>query len=125
KVPPPPPDHFKGSDRITIHEDVKGDGSFSKVTVFLDDLNIATATLPDKEGVWVMNPPYLLYYPMKDDKPGRPVVHLSGFGLEDTHAVASSLTWGPDGWIYGAQGSTCTAKVRVKDEKNTTDFLGQ
>ncbi|MBY0231846.1 MAG: c-type cytochrome, partial [Gemmataceae bacterium] len=126
KVPPPPPDHFKGSDRITIHEDVKGDGSYSKVAVFLDDLNIATATLPDKEGVWVMNPPYLLYYPMdKDDRPGRPVVHLSGFGLEDTHAVASSLTWGPDGWIYGAQGSTCTAKVRVKDEKKTTDFLGQ
>ncbi|MGL4553994.1 MAG: DUF7133 domain-containing protein, partial [Gemmataceae bacterium] len=127
RVPPPPPDHFPGSDRITIHEDVKGDGSFSKVTTFLDGLNIATAALPGKGGVWVMNPPYLLFYPATDDKPGRPVVHLSGFGLEDTHAVASSLTWGPDGWIYGAQGSTCTAKVKVEvtREKTTTDFLGQ
>jgi putative membrane-bound dehydrogenase-like protein len=128
KVPPPPPHHFKGEDRITIHEDVKGDGSFSRLKAFLEDLNIATATLPDRNGVWVMNPPYLLYYPTdRDDRPGKPVVHLSGFGLEDTHAVASSLTWGPDGWIYGAQGSTCTAKVRVevKKEKATTDFLGQ
>src|SRR5262249_20411906 len=36
KVPPPPPNHFKGEDRITILEDVKGDGSYSKVTPFLD-----------------------------------------------------------------------------------------
>jgi putative heme-binding domain-containing protein len=80
----------------------------------------------------VMNPPYLLFYPDNDrnDVPdGDPVVHLSGFGLEDTHAVASSLMWGPDGWLYGCQGSTCTAKVKAelsadKDAK-TTDFLGQ
>lgn len=129
KVPPPPPDHFKGKDRITIHEDVKGEGSFSKVTTFLDGLNIATAALPGPGGVWVMNPPYLLFYPTRpgSDVPGRPVVHLSGFGLEDTHSVASSLCWGPDGWLYGAHGSTCTAKVRVEvtREKKTTDFLGQ
>ncbi len=128
KVPPPPPNHFKGEDRITIHEDTKGNGTFDKVTTFLDGLNIATAALPGRGGVWVMNPPYLLYYPMnKDGSAGTPVVHLSGFGLEDTHAVASSLCWGPDGWLYGAQGSTCTAKVRVEvsKDKKTTDFLGQ
>jgi putative heme-binding domain-containing protein len=127
KLPPPPPHHFKGEDRITLHEDSRGDGTFAKVSTFVDGLNIATACLPDREGVWVLNPPYLLFYPTKDDVPGTPVVHLSGFGLEDTHAVASSLTWGPDGWIYGAQGSTCTAKVRVEKTKarETTDFLGQ
>jgi putative heme-binding domain-containing protein len=130
KVPPPPPHHFKGADYITIHEDVKGDGSFSKVKTFVEGLNIATASLHGRGGHWVMNPPYLLFYPDKDrdDVPdGDPVVHLSGFGLEDTHAVASSLKWGPDGWIYGAQGSTCTAKVKVEieHETTTTDFLGQ
>lgn len=129
KVPAPPPDHFPGDDRVTIHEDVKGDGSFAKVTTFVDRLNIATAALPGRGGVWVLNPPYLLFYPDKDrtDVPGRPVVHLSGFGLEDTHSVASSLCWGPDGWLYGAHGSTVTAKVRVEIEKQTktTDFLGQ
>ncbi len=130
KVPPPPPHHFRGDDRITIHEDVKGDGSFSKVSTFVDGLNIATAALPGRGGVWVLNPPYLLFYPDPDrtDKAAeKPEVHLSGFGLEDTHSVASSLTWGPDGWLYGAQGSTCTAKVRVEitGAKTTTDFLGQ
>src|SRR5262249_3692475 len=94
-----------------------------------DDLNICTAALPGRGGVWVLNPPYLLFYPdpRRTDKPGTPVVHLSGFGLEDTHSVASSLCWGPDGWIYGAHGSTVTAKVKVelnKDSK-TIDFLGQ
>jgi putative heme-binding domain-containing protein len=32
--------------------------------------------------------------------------------MEDSHAVANSLQWGPDGWLYGAQGSTVTAKIR-------------
>ena len=129
KVPPPPPHQFRGADRITIHED-DGSGKFAKVTTFVDGLNIATSVLHGRSGVWVTNPPYLLFYPMKegDDKPsGDPVVHLSGFGLEDTHAVMSSLQWGPDGWIYGCQGSTCTAKVKVEieHETKTTDFLGQ
>src|SRR5215207_7131351 len=64
KVPPPPPNHFKGVDRVTILQDVKGDGSYSKVTTSLDDLNIATAALPGRGGVWVLNPPYLLFYPV-------------------------------------------------------------
>src|SRR5262249_23945558 len=28
------------------------------------------------------------------------------------HAVVNSMQWGPDGWLYGAQGSTVTAKIR-------------
>ena len=130
KVPPPPPKHFPGADKITIFEDVNGDGSFAKSKDFLTGLSIATSELPGRGGVWIMNPPYLLFYPVKnrgDIPDGDPEVHLSGFGLEDTHAVASNLTWGPDGWIYGAQGSTCTAKVKVEiaGETKTTDFLGQ
>jgi putative heme-binding domain-containing protein len=131
KVPPPPPRAERGADWVSIHEDADGDGAFESVKTFVDGLNIATSALPGKGGVWVMNPPYLLFYPDADgdDRPdGDPVVHLSGFGLEDTHAVASSLVWGPDGWIYGAHGSTCTAKVKVEvssEQKGTTDFLGQ
>jgi len=129
KVPPPPPKHFKGDDKITIHS-FKKDGSIDKSGTFVDGLSIATSVLHGRDGVWVMNPPYLLFYPDKnrDDKPDAdPVVHLSGFGLEDTHAVASNLAWGPDGWIYGTQGSTCTAKVKVEvsQKPETTDFLGQ
>ena len=39
------------------------------------------------------------------------MVHLAGFGFEDTHSVANGITWGPDGWLYGAQGSTVSCRV--------------
>jgi len=114
KVPPPPPNHFRGLDKITIHEDTDGDGVFDKHTTFVDGLSIVTAVERGRGGVWVLNPPYLLFYPDAngDDIPdGDPVVHLAGFGLEDTHSVANSLRWGPDGWLYGAQGSTVTGHI--------------
>ncbi len=114
KVPPPPPHQFRGLDKITIHESTRHDGVYDKATTFVDGLNIATAVERGRGGVWVLNPPYLLFYPdaNDDDIPdGDPVVHLSGFGLEDTHSVANSLRWGPDGWLYGAQGSTVTSHI--------------
>ncbi|MBL67249.1 MAG: dehydrogenase [Verrucomicrobiales bacterium] len=122
KVPPPPPNHFRGKDKITIHEDTDGDGVFDKHKTFLDGLNMARSVITGRGGAWVLMPPYLLFYPDKDrdDIPdGDPEVHLTGFGLEDTHSGANSLRWGPDGWIYGAHGSTCTAEIQgIK-------FLGQ
>ncbi|MGB1726198.1 MAG: DUF7133 domain-containing protein, partial [Limisphaerales bacterium] len=42
---------------------------------------------------------------------GEPEVHLAGFGFEDTHSVANGIAWGPDGWLYGAQGSTVSCRV--------------
>ena len=60
----------------------------------------------------------------RDDIPdGDPVVHLSGFGLEDTHAVANSLTLGPDGWIYGAQGSSTSSHI-TRPGKDASDAPG-
>ncbi|MBC8001057.1 MAG: ThuA domain-containing protein, partial [Opitutaceae bacterium] len=116
KVPPPPPNHFKGADKITIHEDTKGIGVFDKHTTFVDGLNIVTSVAIGRGGVFVLNPPYLLFYPDKnrDDIPdGDPQLLLSGFGLEDTHSIANSLRWGPDGWLYGCQGSTVTGNILV------------
>ncbi len=114
KVPPAPPNHVRGKDKITIHEDTNGDGTFDKHKTFVDGLNLATAVEIGRGGVWVLNPPYLLFYPdkNKDDVPdGDPVVHLSGFGLSDSHSVVNSLTWGPDGWLYAVQGSTVHGRV--------------
>ncbi len=127
KVPPPPPHHFRGADRITLLSDSEGDGRYEQQKTLLGDLNIATSAVADAEGWWVLNPPYLLYYPDADhdDVPDRdPEVHLSGFGIEDTHAVANSLRWGPDAWLYGANGSTTTGRVRDRSG-NVTDFEGQ
>ena len=65
--------------------------------------------------MFVLQVPYLLFYADRDrdDVPdGDPEVLLTGFGMEDAHSVANSLTWGPDGWLYGCQGSTVTANIR-------------
>jgi putative membrane-bound dehydrogenase-like protein len=115
KIPPPPPYHTPGADKITILEDKDGDGTFESHKDFVTGLNIATSVCTGRGGVWVLNAPYLLFYPdrNRDDLPdGPPEVHLSGFGLQDTHSVATSLHWGPDGWLYGANGSTTTGEVK-------------
>ncbi len=126
KVPPPPPhaegSPFRGVDRISIHEDADGDGVFEKHKVFHDHLNMATSVAHTEHGVWVTHAPYLLFFPDKnqDDVPdGPPEVHLSGFGLEDTHSIANSLRWGPDGWLYGAQGSTVSAAILAPNAPGT------
>lgn len=115
KVPDPPPKGPKGQDRISIYEDTDGDGRATLVKHFISDLNLASGMALGYGGVFVVQSPYLLYYADKDhdDVPdGPPEVLLKGFGMEDAHAFANSLTWGPDGWLYGDQGSTATANVR-------------
>ncbi len=127
KIPVAPPGGLKGADKISIFEDTNGDGTYDKSTDAIKGLNIATSVLTGRGKIWVLNPPYLLSYddPEGDGIPnGEPAVHLSGFGLEDTHAVANSLRWGPDGWLYGAQGSTTTANISSAVSKNVT-FSGQ
>ena len=103
--PPPPPRGEKGADKITVFEDTDGDGFFDKHTDVITGLNIASAALHGMGRIWVLNPPYLLSYADADGDglpEGDPEVELSGFGLEDTHSVATSLQWGMDGWLYGA-----------------------
>ncbi|HWB08501.1 MAG TPA: PVC-type heme-binding CxxCH protein [Pirellulales bacterium] len=115
RLPEPPPRGPKGNDRITILEDSDGDGRADRATDFLDGLNLASGMALGYDGVFVAQPPYLLFYADRDhdDVPdGDPEVLLKGFGMEDAHAFANSLTWGPDGWLYGAQGSTVTADIR-------------
>jgi putative membrane-bound dehydrogenase-like protein len=112
--PEPPPKGPKGNDRITILEDADGDGRMDRGKDFVGGLNLASGLAFGNGGVYVLNVPYLLFYPDKnrDDVPdGDPEVLLTGFGMEDAHSVANSLTWGPDGWLYGLQGSTVTANI--------------
>ncbi len=115
KVPEPPPFGPRGADRVTILEDTDGDGAADRARDFVDGLNLATSIAFGHGGVFVLQAPYLLFYPDRDgdDVPDTaPEVLLAGFGIEDAQSFANSLLFGPDGWLYGCQGSTVTAKVR-------------
>lgn len=115
RVPPPPPDGPLGDDRVTILADADGDGRTEKAVDFVRGLNLCSSLAFGHGGVFLLQAPYLLFYPdrNRDDVPDeKPEVLLQGFGLQDAHSVANSLMWGPDGWLYGCQGSTVTSRIR-------------
>ena len=121
KVPEPPPRGPKGADKITILYDPDEHGVFRKAKDFVTGLNIASGFCLGHGGVYVAQPPYLLFYADRDgdDVPdGDPEVLLEGFGMDDTHSLANHLKWGPDGWLYGAAGSTSTSRIRNPHHPN-------
>ena len=95
----------EGKDRISIFEDVEGDGTFKKRTTFIEGLNLVSGLEVGFGGVWVGAAPELIFIPKNaDDRPGKPRVLLDGFGFQDTHETLNSFCWGSDGWLYGNQG---------------------
>jgi putative membrane-bound dehydrogenase-like protein len=96
-----------GKDRVKVLEDTDADGKVDKVTVVIEGLNIPSGIAVGHGGVWVANSPDILFYPYLDAaklKLGKPWVVVTGFGRDDTHELPNSLTWGPDGWLYGLNG---------------------
>lgn len=96
----------RGKDSIRICEDTDGDGRADKFTLFADRLNIPTSLVFTRGGVLVSQPPSLLFLRDTDgdDKADVREVLMTGWGIGDTHAQASSLSWGFDNWIRGAVG---------------------
>ncbi|MDX1966835.1 MAG: c-type cytochrome [Planctomycetaceae bacterium] len=118
RVPEPPPRGPRGADVISIVEDHDGDGVAESVRHIIEGLNLATGLEFGHGGLFVMQAPYLLFYPdaNRDDVPDRdPDVLLTGFGIEDAQSMPNHLTWGPDGWLYGVTGSTSTNVVRERE----------
>lgn len=95
-----------GSDRVKILEDTDGDGKADKFTVFMEGLNIPSGIAVGHGGVWIANSPDILFVQDTDGdgKADRQEVVVTGFGRTDTHELPNSLTWGPDGWLYGLNG---------------------
>jgi putative membrane-bound dehydrogenase-like protein len=97
-----------GPDRIIIFEDQRGDGHFSKRTVFAEHLSNVSGLEIGFGGVWICSSPNLLFIPTDNsgDKPAGPArVVLDGWNIKDAkHNVFNRLTWGPDGWLYGCNG---------------------
>jgi putative membrane-bound dehydrogenase-like protein len=95
-----------GKDRIKVLEDTDGDGKADKITVFAEGLNIPSGVAVGHGGVWVANAPDILFLQDTDGdgKADKQEVVVTGFGRDDTHELPNSLTWGPDGWLYGLNG---------------------
>ena len=96
----------KGNDRIVICEDTNNDGKADKFTVFADQLNLPTSLTFANGGVIVAEPPRFLMLKDTngDDRADTREVLIDGWGIQDTHAQASSLHWGYDNWIHGCVG---------------------
>jgi len=102
-----------GRDRIKVLEDTDGDGKADKFTVFADGLNIPSGIAVGSGGVWVANAPDILFLRDTDGdgKADKSEVVVTGFGRYDTHELPNSLTWGPDGWLYGWNGVFNPARI--------------
>ncbi len=99
---------LEGKDRIVVLEDGDGDGRFEGRKVFKDGIRNLTGLELGFGGAWICSTPELLFIPDRDgdDSPdGAPEVVLDGWDmLTSQHNVFSTLTWGPDGWLYGCNG---------------------
>ncbi len=112
-----------GRDRVKVLEDTDGDGKADTFTIFIEGLNIPSGVAVGHGGVWVANAPDILFIPDADGdlKPdGPPQVIVTGFGRDDTHELPNSLTWGPDGWLYGWNGVFNRSHVTYRGK--TYDF---
>jgi putative heme-binding domain-containing protein len=107
----------RGRDRVKILEDTDSDGRTDKIAVFADGLNIPTGVAVGYGGVWVVNAPDLLFLREEDGKEVSREVVLTGFGRTDTHELPNSLTWGPDGWLYGLNGVFNQCSVQSNNGK--------
>lgn len=115
-----------GKDRVKILEDTDADGKADKFSVFMDGLNIPSGIAVGHGGVWIANSPDILFVQDTDGdgKADTSDVVVTGFGRDDTHELPNSLTWGPDGWLYGLNGVFNPAHV-VYGAKNPNFKEGQ
>jgi putative membrane-bound dehydrogenase-like protein len=111
-----------GKDRVKVCEDSDADGKFDKFTIFAEGLNIPSGIAVGHGGVWVANSPDILFLQDTDNdgKADRQEVVVTGFGRDDTHELPNSLTWGPDGYLYGLNGVFNHSVV--KQDGKTFDF---
>jgi putative heme-binding domain-containing protein len=103
------PQYLPGSppnDKLLILEDIDGDGTADKCTVFADGLYLPTGFEFGDGGVYVAAQPNLMF--LKDSKGGdhadtREVI-LHGFGTGDSHHAMHMFVWSPEGALHFQEG---------------------
>ena len=102
-------------DRIVVLSDTDGDGRADERRVAIEGLSHLSSVAVGWGGVWVLDLPNLLFYPDKNGDgiiEGEAIIKLTGFSIKGLWNMPNSLTWGPDGWLYGVQGQLAWSRIR-------------
>jgi hypothetical protein len=95
RVPLPPPHGPKGDDRITILEDLDARGRARKAKDFIRGLNLASGFAFGHGGVFVLQAPYLLFYPRRKGEDVPSGLDLVAVNLEADKATLPGNRGGP------------------------------
>lgn len=98
--------HYEPGGRVVHLKDPDGNGRYASSTLFLDRLPFPTGVMAWRKGVLICAAPDILYAEDTDGDGKADVkkVLFTGFSTENYQARVNSLTWGLDGWVYGAAG---------------------
>lgn len=101
-----PAEGEKPKSRIKRLTDSDGDGHFEAATVFADELLFVTGVLPYQDGLIVTLAGQIAFFA---DRDGDGVAEFretwfTGFAQENSQLRANHPIYGPDGWVYVANG---------------------
>jgi len=104
--------------RIKRLFDMNHDGRFETATMFVDELLFATGILPWKDGIIVTLSGEIAFFA---DRNGDGIAEFketwfTGFSQENSQLRANHPTFGPDGWVYVANGLRGGTIVAAKPE---------
>jgi putative membrane-bound dehydrogenase-like protein len=127
--------------RIRLLTDKDGDGKYETSKVFLDKLSWPTAVICYDGGVFIGDPPDIIYAKDIDGDGVADVkqVIYTGFSRKNVQGMMNTLLWGLDHHIYGTSSSTGgmikrvalgtldevvhgTSKIAKGDESKAIDF---
>lgn len=105
----------KPGDYILVLEDRDGDGKADKSWKFAEGLTMVQGLEVGKGGLYVCDFDQIAHYVDRDGdgKAEHKEVLMSGFGVGDTHQLANSICYGPDGSLWFSQGLHAFSRVET------------
>jgi putative heme-binding domain-containing protein len=109
------PGNPKPDDKLLIFEDTNGDGVADRVKTFAGGLHVPIGFEFGQDGVFVAQPPHLLFLKDTDgdDRADTREVVLDGFGSEDTHVGICALEWSHGGELILLEGVAKSTTVET------------
>ena len=97
---------YKPGGRVKVLTDRDGDGKYEGSILFLDGLPFPTGIMAWKRGALICAAPDILYAEDTNGDGQADFVrtNFTGFATHNYQARVNGLSWGLDGWVYGASG---------------------